>query len=89
MSAAEYEALVQENQDLNKALGMTKKVVEEERREKEDLMKVHEEYKTQFERISKELMLSQKKLTEEIVGKRQRKEQNEAEQDRLKDEINR
>ena len=50
-------------------------------------MSVFEDYKGQFERVSKECSLSQKKLTEEIISKRQKKESYENELERLKIEI--
>lgn len=76
-----------ELKEVNKALTQTKVLYEQERAEKEQLRGLHEDYKAQFETVTAENAQISKKLADELVQKRQRREQADVEADRLKDEI--
>jgi ribosome-binding protein aMBF1 (putative translation factor) len=64
MAEAQYEALLRDNTEMQRALSKTKEAFEQERADKENLMTLFEDYKGQFERVKQECFLSQKKLTE-------------------------
>lgn len=89
MSEAHYEALVSDNNELNKALTKTKTLFEQEVAEKQNLVTIIEDYKTHFDRLTMENAQIQKKLTEEISAKRLTKEHHDVETDRLKVEVGR
>ena len=52
-------------------------------------MKVQEDYRTQIERLTKECQLSQRKVTDLFLEKKEKKEHYENELSRLKTEIGR
>ena len=61
-----YEALLEENNELRKALGSTKEMVERFRSDNESLRRMHEEFKLHYERQKKESQESQAKTIQAV-----------------------
>ena len=65
-----YEALLEENNELRKALGSTKEIVERFRSDNESLRRMHEEFKLHHERLKKECQEAQSKSIDAIKSRK-------------------
>jgi chromosome segregation ATPase len=66
-----YDALLEENNELRKALGSTKEVVERFRSDNESMKRMHEEFKLHHERLKKECQEAQSKSIEAIKSRKE------------------
>lgn len=89
MIDAQYETLMRENMKLEREISELKEMLEQERSEKAQLFDINEDNKVLISKLGKELEVAKKKLTEELVDKRERKLKYDAEAERLRHEIER
>ena len=66
-----YDALLEENNELRKALGSSKEIIERFRSDNESLRRMHEEFKLHHERLKKECQDAQSKSIEAIKSRRE------------------
>lgn len=85
----QYETLMRENMKLERDIAEFKEMLEQERAEKNQILDHNEDNKMLINKLSKELDVAKKKLTEELVDKRERRVKYDAEMDRLRQEIER
>lgn len=89
MSDAQYETLMRENMRMERENAEIREILERERAEKEQLMNHNEDNKNLISKLSKEYDVAKKKLTDELMDKKERRMKYEAEMQRLRDEIDR
>jgi len=89
MTDAQYETLMRENMKLERDYSEVREMLEQERAEKEQLMGHNEDNKNLINKLSKEYEIAKKKLTEELVNKRERRLKYDEEIQRLRIEIDR
>lgn len=87
MIDAQYETLMRENMKQERDIAELKELLEQERAEKEQLMDHNEDNKMLINKLSKEYEVAKKKLTEELVDRRERRVKYDAEMERLRVEI--
>lgn len=80
---------MRENMKLERDIAEFKEMLEQERAEKNQILDHNEDNKMLINKLSKELDVAKKKLTEELVDKRERRVKYDAEMDRLRQEIER
>lgn len=85
----QYETTMRENMKLERDCSELKEMLEQERAEKSQLMDQYNDNKNLISKLSKELDVAKRKLTEELVDKRERRVKYEAEMERLRQEIER
>ena len=82
-----YEALLEENNELRKALGSTKEIVERFRSDNESLRRMHEEFKLHHERLKKECQEAQSKSIDAIKSRKETENYYEAYVQKLKSSV--
>ncbi|CAG9327302.1 unnamed protein product [Blepharisma stoltei] len=82
-----YEPLLEENNELRKALSSTKELVERYRSDNENLRRMHEDFKLHHERLKKECQESQAKCIEAVKSRRETESYYENYVQRLKNSI--
>lgn len=83
-----YEALLEENNELRKALGSTKEIVERFRSDNESLRRMHEEFKLHHDRLKKECQEAQTKSIDAIKSRKETENYYEAYVRDLKNSVN-